>query len=69
VWSNIDTVRDAHDYLSSHAARWHESRINNRKKKLPTTVDDVYNLWVYEVGSLEVGEQPSALEADIVDWH
>jgi hypothetical protein len=39
------------------------------KKKLPTTVDDVYNLRVYEVDSLEVGEQLSALEADIVDWH
>jgi hypothetical protein len=39
------------------------------KKKPPTTVDDVYNLQVYEVDSQEVGEQLSALEADIVDWH
>jgi hypothetical protein len=37
-------------------------------KKLPTTVDDVYNLRVYNVDSLEVDEQLSAHEADIVDW-
>lgn len=39
------------------------------KKTLLTNVDDVYNLRVFEVDSLEVGEQLSALEADIVDWH
>jgi hypothetical protein len=71
VWGNVDTVRDAHDYLSSHAVKvTYESRINDRKKKkLPTIVDDVHNPRVYKVDSLKVGEQLSALEADIVDWH
>lgn len=39
------------------------------KKKLRTTVDDVYNLRAFEVDSLKVGKQLSALEVDIVDWH
>ena len=36
---------------------------------IPTTVYDVYNLQVYKVDSLTVGEQLSPFEADIVDWH
>jgi len=45
------------------------NRGSTTKKRPQTTVDDVYNLRVYKVDSLEVGEQLSALEADIVDWH
>jgi hypothetical protein len=46
------------------------NRGSTTEKKTPlTNVDGVYNLRVYEVDSLEVGEQLSALEVDIVDWH
>ena len=44
-------------------------RSTTEKEKLPTTVYDVYNSRVYNVDSVKVGEQLSALEADIVDWH
>jgi hypothetical protein len=48
--------------------RCHESLIINRKR-LPTTVDDVYSVRAYKEDSQEVVEQISALEADIDDWH